>query len=397
MYIRKLAWRGIEVVPTVERGLRVAQVGRAARMVLHEGTSVVLPRPVLVGGGSEAAAEFGRRLMNNGRYWASSVDAMFLPQTTFLTKQGHLLIGGNHICDELDYSLDPTLRNHALTPAPRGYELSPWFVNEIPRAEVIPGATWLIHPRWGHNYTHWHTEALCQTDCAPLLRGKVPRLAMPAGNAFQRASMELLPPLGFERIAVPEPVARFEIAVVLTHGLFRTFLHPCVASFFGSWRRDRLAGLGLPETPAQRRPVYLARLDSRFRPLENERELCAALEARGFRIVVASEHSYAEQIRIFSEASVLVSPHGSGLTNMIFTPPGTPVVEIRPTNAGERSPFIDRSYWCVAGLAGRPYGALFYDSAPQESAWRCNIPHVLAALSRLAEALRGASAKGRPA
>jgi hypothetical protein len=390
MIVRKLGWRSIEVVASIDEGLSAARRGRVARTILHEGTMVAVPKPIRVSGASIQSERFGERLLSTGRYWAPSVDALFFPELFYIVNDGLLIPKGSEVCDDLIYSLKPSFNNNALEDFKAGYKLSDWFVKAGKGVDSLPGVTWLMHPRWHANYTHWHVEGLSQLGCLPLLQKKVDRIAIPSELSFQRDSLSLTGDIRSEVIGVPPLVAKYDLAVFLTHNLFRTLPHPSISDFLRSWREGCVKALGISERAEQPRPTYLARLDSRFRAMENERELCSALEARGFRIVVASEHSYADQIRLFAQASILVSPHGSGLTNLMFTAPGTPIVELRPTNAGDRSPFIDRSYSNLAGLLDRPYAGLFYDSEPGASNWRCDVGHVTDQAMRLVDEFTGA-------
>lgn len=42
--------------------------------------------------------------------------------------------------------------------------------------------------------------------------------------------------------------------------------------------------------------------------------------------------SFKEQVALFSETSILLSNHGAGLTNMLFMPAGSNVIELRKKN-----------------------------------------------------------------
>ena len=58
--------------------------------------------------------------------------------------------------------------------------------------------------------------------------------------------------------------------------------------------------------------------------------MIAALGPYGFEPIVPGRMSFREQIRVFSEASVVVGPHGAALTNLVFAPHGCRIVEIAP-------------------------------------------------------------------
>ena len=100
------------------------------------------------------------------------------------------------------------------------------------------------------------------------------------------------------------------------------------------WSRSRRSAVAWlrtliePKTGGGRR-IYISRQDSTRRKIANEDVLIAVLRKEGFDILVLSEYSQAEQIRIFSEADVVVASHGAGLGNLAFAPDGCRIVEIR--------------------------------------------------------------------
>ena len=107
-----------------------------------------------------------------------------------------------------------------------------------------------------------------------------------------------------------------------------------------------LSGLG-EETPAHRHIVYSSRAHSprkdrivlgeeaflerlRSRVQQYNREHETALQ--GTDVVAVHVHtalqSVREQIRMFRSAKVVISPHGAGLSNILFCQPGTTVIEL---------------------------------------------------------------------
>ena len=55
------------------------------------------------------------------------------------------------------------------------------------------------------------------------------------------------------------------------------------------------------------------------------------------------------QIRVFRQARIIVGCHGAGLTNMVFAPAGTSVIEF------PLDPHVDRSFGCMAASLGFEY------------------------------------------
>lgn len=62
--------------------------------------------------------------------------------------------------------------------------------------------------------------------------------------------------------------------------------------------------------------------------MSNELELLPGLHERGFHIVRLEELSVIEQILLFSQAKIVVGPHGAGHANILWSQPGTVLFEV---------------------------------------------------------------------
>jgi capsular polysaccharide biosynthesis protein len=83
--------------------------------------------------------------------------------------------------------------------------------------------------------------------------------------------------------------------------------------------------------------IYISRRDSRKRTLANETELEAMLTDQGFDVVSLGGLAFEDQVRLFRNAELIVSPHGAGLANVIFCRPGTRLLELMPAVRDTRS------------------------------------------------------------
>ena len=82
----------------------------------------------------------------------------------------------------------------------------------------------------------------------------------------------------------------------------------------------------------------------------NDAEIFHFLAGHGFERLEPS--SWEDNVTAFSEAEVVVGPHGAGLSNIIFAPAGATLIEIFP---GDR-PFP--YFYTAAAAAGVSYHAL---------------------------------------
>jgi len=92
----------------------------------------------------------------------------------------------------------------------------------------------------------------------------------------------------------------------------------------------------------QPKALYLTRGISGKRCVENESEVRACLEKRGFVTMDFSQRSFLEQIQLMANADVIVAPHGAALANLVFAREGTRLLEIF-ANADNQ-----KCYWMIA-------------------------------------------------
>lgn len=71
--------------------------------------------------------------------------------------------------------------------------------------------------------------------------------------------------------------------------------------------------------PVARRRLYVSRVDTRTRYLQNEDEIFVALKAYGFEFIVPSKMTWEEKVEAFADAEIIVGANGSGLYNAVFS------------------------------------------------------------------------------
>lgn len=178
------------------------------------------------------------------------------------------------------------------------------------------------------NYFHWMVDVLPRHRLAKeagfakdVQAYLVPDDALP----YQQATLDIL---GIERRARIAARHAFHLradAVVAT-GFPREDLKK-VPNWMIEWLRESF----LPHASGRRlgRLVYVSRGDTVRRRLLNEDEcLAAVLRPMGFEAYRLAELPFADQVRLFSGADVVVGVHGAGLTNLAFCRAGTRVLEL---------------------------------------------------------------------
>lgn len=106
---------------------------------------------------------------------------------------------------------------------------------------------------------------------------------------------------------------------------------------------------GVNEVEAPSKRVFISRAKASRRKLINEDEVWSLLEPHGFQRVFMEELSFREQVKLMKETSILIAPHGAGMTNMLFCPPGAQIVEIADLN------FPNPNFYAVASAMKHQY------------------------------------------
>ena len=186
----------------------------------------------------------------------------------------------------------------------------------------------LVGP-WATDYYHWLAAYLVQVFALETFRdrtGDDPLVLVPAeAPSWLTESLPLAgidPDQTIEWSGTRARCSRLVLGSARHHTASTGdgYIHsPAALSRLG--RRIRMAVAGAESVGSRR--LYVSRADAVDRRVRNEPELVEALRQYDFERFVPSEHTFAEQVRRFSDAEVVLGPHGAGLTNLIFTPSAT--------------------------------------------------------------------------
>jgi hypothetical protein len=119
-------------------------------------------------------------------------------------------------------------------------------------------------------------------------------------------------------------------------------------AFFRRFRPDDAA--------APTRRIFIVRPQGR-RGIVNEDEIHGLATERGFELVRLETLTLAEQIRLFAETRFVTGVHGAGFSNIVFSRPGTRVLEL------VKKGYITGSYNITAGRMDMIYAILLDESA----------------------------------
>jgi Glycosyltransferase 61 len=202
------------------------------------------------------------------------------------------------------------------------------------------------------NYSHWLLENAARALLfRPLDDGTwhylVPRLKYP----FQRESLELAG-IDPERILEVKPgiLTRFREVAAVTRGFDVAEVAKLVPAAIAE-----LASLA-PQPDGGNRRLYVSRARAGRRAVSNELELTELVVSHGFEVVQPEMLPLHEQVELFAGAEVVAGPHGAGLTSVLFSPPGTLLIELQPERMGPPGTLeaaLTDYPWSLCGLRGQ--------------------------------------------
>jgi hypothetical protein len=218
------------------------------------------------------------------------------------------------------------------------------------RPVMVEGRTAVISTAGANVYYHWMLDIvprflmLKEND---MLRGVDQFVWSNIGLPFQQQMFELLdidtrtvinPAQGRQfhvqakKLLVPSLLSKLNEVNAYECGLLRKFLIPFAVDPAVNGRR-----------------FYVSRKKAGTRYIVNEAEVLGWLEQLGFVSVELETLSLKEQIGLFRKAEIIIGAHGSAFTNIVFSKPGTKLVDVLPdTN-------IVSCFYGIAGQLGVDY------------------------------------------
>jgi Glycosyltransferase 61 len=211
---------------------------------------------------------------------------------------------------------------------------------------------------YSQSYYHWTIEFLSRLEGLEHYQketGIKPTLIIDANPpAWQIESLKLL---GYKpEDCLPCNQAKVKVKRLVVPSFrheHRFLVSPVKSATALRWLRQRLVS-NLPEVGSQNTPlssrIYISRAKSVGRHVTNEDEVISALAPLGFVVYKLENLSFTDQVRLFSQAEMVVAPHGAGLANIIFAQNLT-VIELFDSQGTP-------DYFLLSNALGFRYGCL---------------------------------------
>ena len=216
------------------------------------------------------------------------------------------------------------------------------YQQQIPILEKIEGRVAFLSGLAGHVYYHWMFDIIPRLELLRRSGVKFEDIDWFVINSlnkpYQKETLDLLD-VPVEKIIESDRHSHIQATELIVPS-FPGYMD-WVESGTIKFLRDTFFSRITP-VKADSEKIYISRAKAKNRQLINELEVRELLETRGFKTIFLEELSVLEQVAIFAKARVIVAPHGSGLTNLVFCSPNTKIVELFSPN------YVRTDYWMIS-------------------------------------------------
>lgn len=212
----------------------------------------------------------------------------------------------------------------------------------------------------GMNYFHWMTEILPRLYI--LEKAKIPVDTLVTPHAYYPFHRETLERAGFP---VEKRVNMYKGVIYRAQKLFiPSPVYYLMEPEAIQWVRDLF-----PHPKAHRLRLYISRKFTNGRKILNEEELIPILEHYDFQIVTLDNMSVDQQAELFSQAEIVIGPHGAGFTNIMFMKSGARVIEFFSLET-----MVMHFYRSLSHQIGLEYSYILGEFVPPMSTANFNMP-----------------------
>ncbi len=218
-----------------------------------------------------------------------------------------------------------------------------WFrkkqVGEVDKTYVLLFDFWSAH-----NYYHWLVDAL-------------PRFLVLKEEMKQKNISLLLPETcGKYVLAIMKHFELNDITFIKKDSYFDAqnillpsytvgsgHIHPAYVNLVREHLLTRISSTNSADR------IYVSRSRQKARRIHNEKEVMEVVTSFGFEIIYFEDLSFEEQVKLVRNTKILVTSHGANMTNSMFMPDNSKVLEIL---RGDKPNFC---YWALAEVTKKKY------------------------------------------
>lgn len=274
------------------------------------------------------AHSFGSCFLNEV-FLVSLPNASYIPKwSSYVTRDNILL---NDLSLEFGEPQDLEGFNHSV------------FHNKLPKETYIDKTVAVLDSAGAQNYFHWFINILPKIEFFEKSGIDIDHYLVDVSKPFQKASLEMIN-FPMDKIIPLSSVDNIKAKNIIASNL------PSSPGITNSSSIEFLRNKFEKKQNDRNLKIFISRKKAlQGRTITNEDEVFELIEKYGFESYVLEDMSFYDQVEIFSKAKIVLAPHGAGLTNMIFCPDDTKIIEC--CNPKYRA----TCYYILAGMCNFDY------------------------------------------
>lgn len=216
----------------------------------------------------------------------------------------------------------------------------------LPRPTVFTETIGVISTSAGEGFFHWMFDVLPRIFIINQSPWNVDKIVVNSVNSkFQEETLSLLDLL--DNVIVLKENEHIQANELIVPSL------PGSSGNMPKWVCDFLRRSFLPvsgSVDGKKKRLYVSRVNANNgRSVLNESDVMDLLAPLGFEVIYSENLSFQEQVRYFSQAEVIIAPHGAGLSNLVFCDEKTKVLEFFSPN------YVNACYYALTNMVNLEY------------------------------------------
>lgn len=321
---------------------------------------------IIIKDSTHYSPDFSKIKKDNERFTNSALKSIKLDPLFYVQEKNALLVGnGIILSSQGQIILESTIfqKEYFLKLGQNHLILSRFLKKQIQPEKTILSLSNVLED----NYYHWIMESVTRVLLIENLIDlqSVTILINDNRNSFKTESLNFLFKISDIKVKPTKDVYRGDFIIPSfthtrnTRTSMTDICHPIIIRNLNKKIFDRFNSHSTGSFPLK---FILSRKNASGRKILNEEFLINELQDKGFEIIETDNLTFEDQIQLFFYAQIVISTHGAGLTNIIFSKEIT-VVELFPEERNKRDTFC---FTQISAALGFNHHLLTYSSHNNE-------------------------------